>query len=57
MKKTVQNDLCKIDKEIKSYMELLKVTDNQNIKDIAISTEDIQKLKDKRATCKFNNTQ
>ncbi len=34
MKKTVQNDLCKIDKEIKSYMELLKVTDNQNIKDI-----------------------
>ncbi len=48
MKKTVQNDLCKIDKEIKSYMELLKVTDNQNIKDIAISTEDTQKLKDKK---------
>ncbi len=49
MKKTVQNDIAKINKEIKSYMELLETTDNQNIKDIDISIDDIQYLKDKKA--------
>ena len=48
MKKTVQNDLYKINNEIKNYMELLETTDKQNIKDINISTEDIKHLKDKK---------
>ena len=48
MKKTVQNDIYKINKDIKSYMELLDTTDKQNIKDIDISNKDLQHLKDKK---------
>ncbi len=50
MKKTVKNDLYKIDKEIKSYMKLLDTLDKEDIDDakLNISSDDIIKLKDKK---------
>ncbi len=50
MKKTVKRDLAKIDKEIKSYMELLDTLDKEDIDDskLNISSDDIIKLKDKK---------
>ncbi|MGB5866397.1 MAG: IS1182 family transposase [Arcobacteraceae bacterium] len=49
MKKTVKNDLYKIDKEIKSYMELLDTLDKDDTKsNIQLSVDDIQNLKDKK---------
>jgi len=49
MKKTVKNDIAKIDKEINSYMELLDSVDkedkNTNIK---LSVDDIKNLKTKK---------
>jgi len=50
MKKTVKNDLAKIDKEIKSYMELLDTLDSKDKKDakLNISIDDIQNLKEKK---------
>jgi len=49
IKKTVQNDLYKIDKEIKSYMELLDTIDSEDINNkLNISKDNIQNLKDKK---------
>lgn len=49
MKKTVQNDIYKINKDIKNYMAILETTDKQNSEvNLNISKEDIQNLKDKK---------
>jgi transposase len=49
MKKTVQNDIYKINKDIKNYMTILETTDKQNSEvNINISKEDIEKLKEKK---------
>jgi transposase len=49
MKKTVQNDLYKINKEIKSYMELLDTLDKKDSKAIIkLSVDDVAKLKERK---------
>ena len=50
MKKTIKNDLYKIDKEIKSYMELLDTLDekDKNTINFQISKDTIENLKDKK---------
>jgi transposase len=49
MKKTVQNDIYKINKDIKNYMTILETTDKENSEvNLNISKEDIDKLKDKK---------
>ncbi|WP_321467839.1 IS1182 family transposase [Halarcobacter sp.] len=49
MKKTVQNDLAKIDKDIKNYMELLDTLDKDDSQsNIKLSVDDIANLKDKK---------
>jgi len=49
MKKTVQNDIYKINKDIKNYMTILDTTDKENKEvDLNISKEDIENLKEKK---------
>jgi len=50
MKKTVKNDIAKIDKEIASYMELLESVDKEDKSDtkLNISQDDIKNLKIKK---------
>jgi transposase len=49
MKKTIKNDLVKIDKEIKSYMELLDTLDKEDSQsNIKLSVDDIKNLKVKK---------
>jgi len=49
MKKTVQNDIYKINKDIKNYMTILETTDKENSEiNLNISKEDIDNLQDKK---------
>ena len=49
MKKTVQNDIYKINKDIKNYMTILDTTDKENNEvNLNISKEDIENLKEKK---------